>query len=140
MKNVKVINVEALLTNLDSTQLKELRKQFNQECTKSMRALEDKEREQMCVFVDGLRLDRSYFSEELNVVSLNRWRLPMEQRQKLDSISSIIGKAFDALKDLKCEVANEAKRNGTPFSRVFHSTLKRMTKYKDANPHSRHNW
>jgi len=131
MKTCKTVNVAALLKNLDSYQLTELRKQFNKQCSKSMWELKEAERVAVLAFIDGLSIDRGWNNEDRDVVSLNRYTLTMDQRRSLNEISESISRAFRDLNELKTDVAREAKRSGTPFSKVFTTTVRRMNKYRN---------
>ena len=131
MKTKRNINLTSLLSELDSNELSALRKQFNQQLSESMHKLEEAEKEEMRIFVDGLNLDRSrYWDNQRNCVSLISYNLPLEQRKRLDTLSNSISRAFKDLQDLKREVALECTRSGQPYSKVFCTSLKRMKKYK----------
>ena len=132
MKLKKKVSFTSLLNGVNSSELLELRKQFNAEVSDRRYELELAEKREMKSFVDNLQLDRRYGdSNILDVVSLNRYSMQLEQRKRLNDISETIGRAFHDLDDLKQEVARYAKSAGKPFSEVFHTTVKRMTRYKN---------
>lgn len=129
MKKLKVVNVESLLASLDSIELKELRKQFNEQVSINMAKIAEQEQFEMKRFVDNLHLT-SKWGRDIEVVSLTRWNISTDHRRRLADISDRISDAFTDLGQLKCEVAQCAKREGISFSRRFHTTLKRMNRYK----------
>ena len=130
---MKNINIQAMLTGLDSNELKAFKKLFNTQFSESMDSLREAEVLELKTFIDNLNLDRRYNTEVRNVVSLERYRLPHEQRRELTLISETIGKAFRDLEELKLRVAIEAKRGNVPFSQVFRSSMKRMKRFKEGH-------
>ena len=130
MKNRKTVNVESLLKNLDSNELKELKQRFNDQFRSNMHNLREAEIIEVRQFIDGLSLDRGWYDSQRDAVSLSRYNLPIEQRRKLNEISDAISRGFRDLGELKTEVAREAKRNGTPYSKVFTTTVRRMNRYQ----------
>jgi hypothetical protein len=141
MKKAKVINVEALLSDLDSVELKALKKLFNAEFSSSMIAIRTAEIEKIRAFINGLDLTRGWNSDNRNAVSLIKWNLERHHSQKLGEISETISCAFGELDDLKKEVAEQCKRSATPYSKVFRTTIKRLNRYNDSNVHtSTRNW
>lgn len=133
MKNGNNTSVAKLLKNLDSYELKELRSQFHTQYSETIHRLAREEQEQIRVFIDGLSLDRSWYETQRDAVSLNRYNLPIEHRRTLNGISDAISKGFRELDELKTEVARDARRTGTPYSKVFSTTVKRMNRYKGNN-------
>jgi uncharacterized protein Yka (UPF0111/DUF47 family) len=136
MKKTKVINVEALLNDLDSVELKALKKLFNSEFRESMHKIEKAEIEKIRSFIDGLDLTRGWNSDNRNVVSLIKWNLPRDQSQKLGQISETISRAFTELDELKRDVAQEIKRTGENNSKMFKTTIKRVNRYLANNDYS----
>jgi hypothetical protein len=140
MKKAKVINVEALLNDLDSVELKALKKLFNAEFSASMHNIEKAEIEEIRVFVDGLDLTRNWNSDNRNAVSLIKWNLERHHSQKLGEISETISRAFRDLDSLKKEVAESVKRQGKSNSGFFKTTIKRLNRYKASNSDFASNW
>jgi hypothetical protein len=130
MKKVTNVRLVSLLSNMDSNQLKELRKEFNTHYSNQMHDLDEKERVEILEFIDGLSLDRHWNETHRNVVSLKRYSLPREQGQKLNTISDTISRAFNDLMELKREVAQDCRRDGIPNHRRFTTTVRRMNKFK----------
>ena len=132
MKTAKVINVGALLDNLDSNELRELKARFNEQFRASLRKLEEQEKEQLRLFINSLnQLDLDYYKEQREAVSIKAFRLPMDQRKVLRDISGSITRAFEKLDELKESIASDAKRSNIPYSEVFHTTVKRMKRYQN---------
>jgi uncharacterized protein Yka (UPF0111/DUF47 family) len=140
MKKAKVINVEALLNDLDSVELKALKKLFNEEFRSSMYAIERAEIEKIRVFIDGLDLTRNWNSDNRNAVSLIRWNLERHHSQKLGEISETISRAFRDLDNLKKEVAESVKRQDKSNSDFFKTTIKRLNRYNNSDNGSVRNW
>ena len=126
----KQLNIAAMLIDLDSNELKELRRELSAEISSTITRIAERESAEKRAFIDGLQLHRGYDSGDREVVSLNRRFLTMEQSRNLRDISDRIGKAFADLDQLKTDVAIEALRNHVSFSKVFKTTVKRMKKYR----------
>ena len=131
MKKHRIDRVSSLLTDLDSSELRELKKQFNEKYRDQMHTLERAEELELKTFVDSLNLDRGWRVDSRDVVSLKHYGLPREQQVQLNQISEAIGRAFKDLSELKLQVARDAKNSGKAFSEVFHTSVKRMKRYQN---------
>ena len=126
----KQINIAAMLIDLDTEELRELKRELTAEISSTITQIAERESAEKRAFIDGLQLHRGYYNEHRDVVSLNRRFLTIEQCRNLRDISDRIGKAFADLDQLKTDVAIEALRNHVSFSKVFKTTVKRMKKYR----------
>ena len=131
---MKLTNVESLLKDLNSIELKELRKQFNSEINRFQYEIQKAERIEIENFINSLNIAGKW-SGHGNVVSINQYAVDLATRNRLDDISERISKAFKDLVELKREIAVKAMREGTPLSRYFKTTVKRMNSFKDGNYH-----
>ena len=126
----KQLNIAAMLVDLDSNELKELRRELSAEISSTIARIAEREDAEKRAFIDGLQLHRGHYGKHRDVVSLTSRFLTLEQSRNLRDISDRIGKAFADLDQLKTDVAIEAMRNHISFSKIFTTTVKRMKKYR----------
>ena len=108
---------------LDLEQMRALRRQFNEQYSKTLYLREKEENEAIKSFLDNYRGD-------WDILSLNHYGITREERSRLRKISECISAAFQDLYTLKGEVFRRAKNEGIPFSTLFYITTKRIKKFQ----------